>query len=120
VTIYRHHYGVPHIVEDTEAAPLFSYGYAHAQDHLEAMMLQYRDARGRRLQGVGFAAPGEAYFRLSSIRDALLKLADKPYAFPNLGSNHFATAPEKSAEARIIRVERTCRGPTGFRTVRLT
>src|SRR5579871_3411890 len=47
VTVYRDFYGVPHIVGDTEEAAFFGYGYAQAEDHLERMMLQYRDAQGR-------------------------------------------------------------------------
>src|SRR5262245_2369128 len=46
VTIYRDTYGVPHIVGDTQAATFFGYGYAQAEDHLQEMMLQYRDAQG--------------------------------------------------------------------------
>src|SRR5690348_4930774 len=46
-TIYRDNYGVPHIVGETEEAVFFGYGYAQAQDHLDEMMLQYRDAQGR-------------------------------------------------------------------------
>ena len=56
VTIYRDHYGVPHITGETEAAAFFGYGYAQAQDHLERMMLQYRDAQGRRSEVIGFDA----------------------------------------------------------------
>ena len=37
----------------------FGYGYAQAQDHLERMMLQYRDAQGRRAEVLGRAALGE-------------------------------------------------------------
>ncbi len=51
VTIYLDNYGVPHIVGETEEATFFGYGYAQAQDHLEQMMLQYRDAQGRRTEG---------------------------------------------------------------------
>jgi acyl-homoserine-lactone acylase len=63
VSIYRDEYGVPHIVGDTEAATFFGYGYAQAQDHLEAMMLQYLDAQGRRAEAVGFEALGEGYLQ---------------------------------------------------------
>jgi len=63
VTIYRDNYGVPHIVGATEEATFFGYGYAQAQDHLEQMMLQYRDAQGRRTEVVGFEALGEGYLR---------------------------------------------------------
>jgi penicillin amidase len=56
VTIYRDRYGVPHIVGETEPAAFFGYGYAQAQDHLKRMMLQYRDAQGRRSEILGPAA----------------------------------------------------------------
>src|SRR5438270_1511928 len=61
VTIYRDNYGVPHIVGETEEAAFFGYGYAQAEDHLERMMLQYRDAQGRRAEVQGFEALGDRY-----------------------------------------------------------
>src|SRR5512147_1574480 len=61
VTIYRDEYGVPHIVGATEAAAFFGYGYAQAEDHLERMMLQYRDAQGRRAEIQGEEALGDGY-----------------------------------------------------------
>ena len=185
VTIYRDEYGVPHIVGETEEATFFGYGYAQAQDHLEKMMLQYRDAQGRRAEVVGFDALGDGYLRFIpheyrwdgdylqrllrtkrtvvehrdqidppaykilsgfargvnayidehraavpawidgitaedvealersqylrfySIHEALSKLTDLPHSFPNLGSNQFAIAREKSADGHIIHVEHT-------------
>ncbi len=53
VTIYRDTYGVPHIVGETVEAAFFGYGLAQAEDHLERMMLQYRDAQGRRAEFLG-------------------------------------------------------------------
>ena len=47
------------------------------------------------------------YFRFYSIHEALSKIEDLPYSFPNLGSNQFAIAPAKSADGRIIHVEHT-------------
>jgi acyl-homoserine-lactone acylase len=61
VTVYRDNYGVPHIVGETEEATFFGYGYAQAEDHLERMMLQYRDAQGRRAEVQGYNALGEGY-----------------------------------------------------------
>jgi hypothetical protein len=61
VTIYRDSYGVPHIVGENEEATFFGYGYAQAQDHLERMMLQYRDAQGLRAEVLGFKALGDGY-----------------------------------------------------------
>jgi acyl-homoserine-lactone acylase len=61
VTIYRDNYGTPHIVGDTEEATFFGYGYAQAEDHLEDMMIQYRDAQGRRAEIQGMQALGDGY-----------------------------------------------------------
>lgn len=61
VTIYRDHFGVPHIVGETEEATFFGYGYAQAQDHLEKMMLQYMDAQGRLSEVLGFNNLGRGY-----------------------------------------------------------
>ena len=61
VTIYRDHYGTPHIVGETEEATFFGYGYAQAEDHLEEMMIQYRDAQGRRAEVQGMEALGDGY-----------------------------------------------------------
>ncbi len=63
VTIYRDSYGVPHIVGDTEQAAFFGYGYAQAEDHLERMMLQYRDAQGRLAEVQGIQALGDGPLR---------------------------------------------------------
>jgi len=63
VTIYRDNYGVPHIVGETEEATFFGYGYAQAEDHLERMMLQYRDAQGRRSEVLGADALGDGPVR---------------------------------------------------------
>jgi len=185
VTIYRDNYGVPHIVGETEEATFFGYGYAQAEDHLERMMLQYRDAQGRRAEVQGFSALGDGYLhfipyeyrwdgdylqrllrtkkcvvenkdkidpstykilaafargvnayiaahraqvpawidsiaaediealershymRFYSIHDALQKMTEKVYDFPDFGSNQWAIAPLKSASGRIMHVEHT-------------
>ncbi len=185
VTIYRDNYGVPHIVGETEEATFFGYGYAQAEDHLERMMIQYRDAQGRRAEVQGFQALGDGYLhfvpyeyrwdgdylqrllrtkqcvvenksridrgvyrildgfargvneyiarhrdtvpawidgvtaedvealershymRFYSIQDALMKLSEPTWDFPNFGSNQWAIAPQKSANGRIIHVEHT-------------
>lgn len=65
VTIYRDQYGVPHIIGDSEPATFFGYGYAQAQDHLEQLMLQYRDAQGRRSEVLGREALGERTLRFT-------------------------------------------------------
>ncbi|HZT32337.1 MAG TPA: penicillin acylase family protein [Bryobacteraceae bacterium] len=61
VTIYRDNYGTPHIVGDIEEATFFGYGWAQAEDHLEEMMLEYRDAQGRRAEVEGMKALGDGY-----------------------------------------------------------
>jgi hypothetical protein len=63
VSIYRDNYGVPHIVGETEPATFFGYGYAQAEDHLEDMMVQYRDAQGRRTEVLGINALGDGYLQ---------------------------------------------------------
>src|SRR5690348_6533238 len=70
VTIYRDNYGVPHIIGETEEATFFGYGYAQAEDHLEQMMLEYRDAQGRRAEVQGADAIGypELHFYRSDYR----------------------------------------------------
>jgi len=185
VTIYRDGYGVPHIIGRNRAATFFGYGYAQAQDHLHDMMLQYRDAEGRRAEVEGINALGDGYLqfipyeyrwggdymqrllrtkkavvehrkeikpetyqildgfargvnqyirenrasiepwitpitpedvealersqymRFYSIHDALNKLSEKTYQFPNLGSNQWALTPERSADGHILHVEHT-------------
>jgi acyl-homoserine-lactone acylase len=185
VSIYRDEFGVPHILGETEEATFFGYGYAQAQDHLEKMMLQYRDAQGRRSEVLGFSALGDGYlrfipyeyrwdgdylqrllrtkkavlenrdkidaevykildafargvnayidqhqaevpawiahitaedvealersqyFRFYSIHEALSKISDLPYSFPDFGSNQFAISPLKSANGHVIHVEHT-------------
>jgi len=185
VTIYRDNYGVPHIVGETEEGTFFGYGYAQAEDHLERMMLQYRDAEGRRAEVEGFQALGDGYLhfipyeyrwdgdylqrllrtkkcvmenknkidpttykilaafargvneyitehrgniptwidsvtaediealershymRFYSIHDALQKMSEKVYDFPDFGSNQWAIAPFRSANGRVMHVEHT-------------
>jgi len=185
VTIYRDSYGVPHIVGETEEAAFFGYGYAQAEDHLERMMIQYRDAQGRRSEILGFEALGEGYLhfipyeyrwdgdylqrllrtkqcvlenranmdpavyklldgfargvneyiaehrkdipqwidgitaedvealersqylRFYSIHDALMKMTEQTWSFPNFGSNQWALAPDKSANGRVLHLEET-------------
>lgn len=46
-TVYRDAWGVPHVYADTPQALGFAFGYAQAEDHLEAMLFAYRVANGR-------------------------------------------------------------------------
>ena len=66
VTVYRDTHGVPHIVGDTVEATFFGYGFAQAEDHLERMMIQYRDAQGRRAEVLGREALGENCLRYTA------------------------------------------------------
>ncbi len=70
VTIYRDKFGVPHILGDTEQATFFGYGYAQAQDHLEGIVLQYRDAQGRlsEIRGDQALGDGKLTFNASEYR----------------------------------------------------
>jgi acyl-homoserine-lactone acylase len=47
VTIYRDGYGVPHIYGDNAEAAAFGFGYAQAEDHLQAMRKDFYQATGR-------------------------------------------------------------------------
>jgi acyl-homoserine lactone acylase PvdQ len=53
VTIYRDEYGVPHIYGDTAEATAYGFGYAQAQDHLDAMRKDFYQAMGRRAEFFG-------------------------------------------------------------------
>ena len=46
-TIYRDGWGVPHIAAENPRALGFAFGYAQAEDHLEAMLRAYRIVNGR-------------------------------------------------------------------------
>jgi len=46
ITIYRDVWGVPHIYADSELGAAYGYGYAQAQDRLEQIFRNYRQADG--------------------------------------------------------------------------
>lgn len=46
VTILRDAYGVPHIFAETETAAAFGMGWAQAEDRLESLLRNYKQARG--------------------------------------------------------------------------
>src|SRR5436190_1935189 len=109
VTIYRDNYGVPHIIGETEEATFFGYGYAQAEDHLDKMMIQYRDAQGRRAEVEGINALGDGYLHFIPYEyrwdgDYLQRLLRK--SRPTGASSTLNT--------------RTCPGRIGSRTTRLT
>lgn len=47
VTIYRDGWGVPHIYGETNEAVAFGFGYAQAEDRLDAVLTNYARANGR-------------------------------------------------------------------------
>jgi acyl-homoserine lactone acylase PvdQ len=53
VAIYRDEYGVPHIYGETAAATAYGFGYAQAQDHIEAMRKDFYSATGRMAEFFG-------------------------------------------------------------------
>ena len=65
--LYRDEWGVPHIYADNTRAMAFAFGYAQAEDHLEAMLLAYRMANGRASEVLGeaLAASDELAIRLA-------------------------------------------------------
>ena len=65
--LYRDEWGVPNIYADNKRAMAFAFGYAQAEDHLEAMLLAYRMANGRAAEVLGeaLAASDELAIRLA-------------------------------------------------------
>ena len=53
VTIYRDGWGVPHVYGDTDRAVAFGYGYAQAQDRLDALLENYATSNGRLAARIG-------------------------------------------------------------------
>jgi len=56
VTLYRDSWGTPHVYAQNYRAMAFGFGYAQAEDHIEALLLAYRIAQGRAAE-----VWGEAY-----------------------------------------------------------
>ena len=56
VTIIRDAYGVPHLYADTAAALFFGFGYVQAEDRLEALFRNLKQARGELAELEGAAA----------------------------------------------------------------
>ncbi|HPO13249.1 MAG TPA: penicillin acylase family protein [Candidatus Hydrogenedentes bacterium] len=52
-TLYRDEWGVPHIYAQNAFALGYAFGYAQAEDHLEAMLMAYRMANGRMAEVLG-------------------------------------------------------------------
>lgn len=61
-TLYRDEWGVPHVYAENVRAMGFAFGYAQAEDHLEAMLVAYRMANGRAAEIFGEAlAPSDEF-----------------------------------------------------------
>ncbi len=52
-TLYRDEWGVPHVYAQNPRALGFAFGYAQAEDHLDAMLMAYRIASGRAAEVLG-------------------------------------------------------------------
>ncbi len=80
-TIYRDEWGVPHIQADNFYAMAFAFGYAQADDHIEAMLKAYRVASGRAAEvyGEAYADSDEFALKLGHLEAAR---ASFPYADP--------------------------------------
>jgi acyl-homoserine lactone acylase PvdQ len=76
-TLYRDEWGVPHIQADNLGAMAFAFGYAQAEDHIEAMLRAYRIANGRAAEVLG---PDFAQSDEFSIKMAHATLAENAYA----------------------------------------
>lgn len=61
VTIYRDHFGIPHIVGESEEAIFYGFGYAQAEDHLIDMIYNYLRANGRLSEYLGKSYLDEDY-----------------------------------------------------------
>ena len=59
--LYRDEWGTPHVYAENPRALAFVFGYAQAEDHLEAMLAAYRIANGRAAEvfGESYAASDE-------------------------------------------------------------
>jgi penicillin amidase len=63
VTLYRDTWGVPHVYAETEAGAAFGAGYAQAEDRLEQLLRNVREAEGTLAEVFGPAHVQEDYFR---------------------------------------------------------
>jgi len=65
--VYRDEWGVPHIYADTPRAMAFAFGYAQAADHLDRMLVAFREANGRAAEILGreHAASDETAIQLA-------------------------------------------------------
>ncbi|MDQ1255508.1 MAG: hypothetical protein QG656_99, partial [Candidatus Hydrogenedentes bacterium] len=77
-TLYRDEWGTPHVFADNPRALAFAFGYAQAEDHLDAMSMAYRVANGRAAEVWGdyFTASDEFSLQMGHARRAVAALAE--------------------------------------------
>jgi len=63
VTLYRDTWGVPHAYAETEAGAAFAIGYAQAEDRLEQLLHNYREAEGTLAEAFGEEYVEQDYLR---------------------------------------------------------
>lgn len=63
VTLYRDVWGVPHVYAETEAGAAFGAGYAQAEDRLEQLLRNVREAEGTMAEAFGQEHAEEDYRR---------------------------------------------------------
>lgn len=64
-TLYRDEWGVPHVYAQNPRALGYVFGYAQAEDHLEAMLIAYRAVNGRAAELLGEAFAQSDAFSIS-------------------------------------------------------
>lgn len=63
VTLYRDTWGVPHVYAPTDAGAAFGIGYAQAEDRLEQLLRNYREAEGTLAEAFGESHVEQDYLR---------------------------------------------------------
>ncbi|KPL11340.1 hypothetical protein AMJ85_03805 [candidate division BRC1 bacterium SM23_51] len=63
VTLYRDTWGVPHVYADTDAGAAFGIGYAQAEDRLEQLLRNIREAEGTMAEAFGPKYVEQDYLR---------------------------------------------------------
>ncbi|MBI4556634.1 MAG: penicillin acylase family protein [Candidatus Hydrogenedentes bacterium] len=74
-TLYRDEWGTPHVYGDNPRALAFAFGWAQAEDHLQAMLLAYRIANGRAAEVLGETYAASDEFALKMEHAALAQEA---------------------------------------------
>lgn len=74
-SLYRDEWGVPHVYAENPRAMAFAFGYAQAEDHVEAMLMAYRIANGRAAEVLGEALAESDEFALKMAHGDLARKA---------------------------------------------